>query len=439
LIVPAAAIGALALFAVCGKPEPKPFLFSSAEPNPETAYFAPTTETDLPQTVSLSPEEAGKIVPEYQKNMEAKLKKGDSLFEILKRKGVDPSQIHELVTAARRVHNLGRMQQNQEFSLDFDKRNGQILRFETDIDDSHRIVVERSDKKLQARKEAYEFEIENEFMSGTINESLFLAADEAGLSPILIIQMAEIFAWDIDFQVDMRRGDSFQVLYEKKCLDGQFNQLGRILASQIVNQGKPFWAFYFVGKNGKSDYYDMDGNSLRKAFLKSPLTYRRISSGFSFRRFHPILKTYRPHLGVDYAAPAGTSVRTIGDGRIIYAGWKKGFGRYIEVRHNETYTSTYGHLHRFAKGIAKGKYVEQGQTIGYVGSTGLATGPHLDFRLLKNGRFTNPLTVNLPDADPVNKKDMPAFKKQVEELVAEMGRMSHPQKVTNLPDRRTTI
>lgn len=424
-------------FATTGERNPKPVLLSSAG----SLMDAPLS---LQNTVSPAAAEILRMGalpprPAYQESVKAKLRKGDNLFDLLIREGIASTEIHELVTAARRVHNLSRMQQNQTFSLDYDNRNGQILRFETDIDSDHYLIVEHDGEKLHARKEAYEFEIEYEVVSGTINESLFLAAHEVGLPPVLILELAEVFAWDIDFHVDMRRGDTFQVLYEKKCLDGRFAHLGRILAAVIVNRDEPFWAFYFVGKSGNPDYYDNEGRSLRKAFLKSPLKYRRISSGFSFRRLHPILKIYRPHLGIDYAAPTGTPVRTIGDGRIKYAGWKSGFGRYIEVRHNDTYTSTYGHLHRFAKGIKKSKYVEQGKVIGYVGSTGLSTGPHLDFRLLKNGRFINPLKVNIPDADPVKEEDMPDFKKRVEELLAEIERSRLPEKLTgSMPHGNTS-
>jgi murein DD-endopeptidase MepM/ murein hydrolase activator NlpD len=323
-----------------------------------------------------------------------------------------------LVVAAKPVHDLARLRDGTSISLDYDERDGRILRLELDLDGESRLVVERREGELHARKEPYAFQIRHRVVQGVIEDSLFLAADEAGLPPALTLELAEIFGWDIDFHVDMRRGDRFRVLFEEKYLDGKPVRHGRILAAEIHNQGKTFWAIYFQGQNSRADYYDMDGRSLRKVFLKSPLKFTRISSSYSRRRLHPILKIYRPHLGVDYAAPLGTPVRAIGDGRIVFAGWKGGYGRFVKIRHNSTYTSTYGHLHRFAKGIRSGRYVRQGQVIGYVGKTGLATGPHLDFRLLKNGRFVNPLKVNFPSADPVRKADLPEFRRQVETFLA---------------------
>jgi murein DD-endopeptidase MepM/ murein hydrolase activator NlpD len=419
----------LLLLPACGKNrDSQPVLLSSAPPVMSASFSVP--EIISPAAVEVLRSNALPPRPEYTATIQAKLGKGDNLFDILIKNDIDSREIHELVTAARCVHNLSRMRQDQTFCLDFDTRDGRILRFVTDIDQEHRLVVERNGQGLESRKETYEFEIKHEVVSGTIHNSLFLAATDAGLPPILILELAEIFAWDIDFNVDIRQGDSFDVLYETKYLNGEVSHRGGVLAARVVSQNKPFWAFYFQDSTGKSDYYDQAGRSLRKAFLKSPLTYRRISSGFSYRRFHPILKIYRPHLGVDYAAPTGTPVRTLGDGRIKYAGWKGGFGRYIEVRHNDIYTTTYGHLHRYAKGISKGKYVEQGQVIGYVGSSGLSTGPHLDFRLLKNGQFINPLKVNFPDADPVRAEEMEAFKKITESFIEEMERTRQPEKIT---------
>jgi murein DD-endopeptidase MepM/ murein hydrolase activator NlpD len=324
------------------------------------------------------------------------------------------------VTATKEVHHLGRLRQGGSFVLIYDERDGKVLEFEMDIDEDHLLQVERNADGLEAKKQAFDYEILHKMADGTIQDSLFMAADEAGLPPALTLRLAEIFAWDIDFHVDMRSEDTFRVLYEEKYLDGRFAYYGRILAAVIENQGREFWALRFEDSDGRIDYYDRQGKSLQKIFLKSPLKFTRISSRYSRRRYHPILKIYRPHLGVDYAAPTGTPVRAIGEGRIAFAGWKGGYGRFIKVRHNGIYTSTYGHLHRFAKGIRAGKYVRQGQVIGYVGSTGLSTGPHLDFRLLKNGRFINPLKVNFPNADPVRKKDLPTFQRQAQALMAEM-------------------
>lgn len=364
-------------------------------------------------------ETVAKAPPSYRQSITTEMRKGDTLFDVLKDRGIPPVQIQELVSATRPVYNLGRLRQGQIITLEYDERDGQVYRLETDLGDD-RLVVEREEEDLEAHKEPLDFDIRERVVSGTIQDSLFLAADEAGLPVPLIINLAEIFAWDIDFNVDIRSDDTFVVLFEEKYLDGKFVQTGRILAAGIVNDGKPFWAFYYKDPNGHADYYDEEGKALRKAFLKSPLKYTRISSRFSHRRFHPILKIYRPHLGVDYAAPPGTPIHSIGDGKVLFAGWNNGYGRFIKIRHNDTYTSTYGHLRRFARGIRRGKYVSQGNVIGYVGASGLATGPHLDFRLLKHGRFINPLAVNFPDADPVAPDEMGPFQKQVKQYLSKL-------------------
>jgi len=386
-----------------------------------------TVTAETADASSLMTKEPEPIAPSYEKTIEVAIERGDNLYDLLRGKGLPPSQIHELVAASRPVHDLARLKLGQTFVLAFDERDGRVLKFETAIGGEHRLVVEAEGTQLLARKETLEFEIHHEGASGAIKGSLFVAADKAGLPPAMILELAEIFAWDIDFSLDMREGDTFRVLFEKKRLDNQFVSYGRLLAAEITNKGVPFTAYYFQGSNGKPDYYDRDGNSLRKAFLKSPLNYKYISSRFSHRRFHPILKTYRPHLGVDYAAPTGTPVHSVGNGTIVYVGRKSGFGRYVEVRHNETYSTTYGHLHRYGKGIKSGMRVTQGQTIGYVGSSGLSTGPHLDFRMLKNGMFINPLKVNMPDADPVGEGDVSEFQKSVADLLDKLDE-THPDK-----------
>jgi murein DD-endopeptidase MepM/ murein hydrolase activator NlpD len=409
---------AMALVAVAA------FYFAiQSSPYQEAALTIPRSSSlrtiQQPAEGAAEPKTPEEIAAAHRQNMSAEVRKGDNLFDLLKRKGIPPVQIHELVSAARPVHNLGRLQEGQVVLLDYDQHEEKIHRFETALQES-RLIIERQEEELVAREEAFDYEIRRRVVSGVIEDSLCLAADKAGLPLPVTMALADIFAYDVDFNVDIRANDSFVVLFEEKYLDGRPVQTGRALAAGIENKGKRLWAFYFED-GARGDYYDEHGHSLRKAFLKSPLKYTRISSRFSKNRYHPVLKIYRPHLGVDYAAPKGTPIRSIGDGRILFAGWKGGYGRYVKIRHNGTYSSTYGHLDKFAKGIARGKQMRQGEIIGYVGATGLATGPHLDFRLLKNDKFINPLTVNFPDADPVSKEALAQFQGQVKQYVLEMN------------------
>ena len=251
---------------------------------------------------------------------------------------------------------------------------------------------------------------------GTIEDNLYNSALANHIDPALILELADIFAWDINFFTDIRPGDHYRFIYEKIYIDGKFVRNGRILAAEFINQGRRYEAFFFQTEDGHADYYDENGKSLRKAFLKAPLRYKRISSYFSYHRRHPILGIVRPHLGIDYAAPIGTPVEAVADGRIVYIGWRGGYGKFIKIQHNHIYASTYGHLSRFAKGLRRGSWVKQGQVIGYVGMTGLATGPHLDFRFIKNGRFINYLKFKSPSGRPLSRKYLPLFKNQVAKL-----------------------
>jgi murein DD-endopeptidase MepM/ murein hydrolase activator NlpD len=333
--------------------------------------------------------------------------------------------IQELVQALRPVHDVKRLQQGNVLVLVYDERDWRLLRFETLADKDHLVIVERGENGLlTARKEAFDYEIRTRSVRGTIDGSLFMAVDKAGLPTSVAVSLTEVFDCDIDFHTEIRSTDTFQILVEEKYLDGQFVRFGRILGARITSQGRPFWAFSFKGANGRAEYYDREGRSLRKAFLKSPLKYTRITSGFTHSRFHPVLQIYRPHLGVDYAAPTGTPVRAVAHGRISFAGWEGGFGNMVKIQHNGSLTSMYGHLSRMAPGVHTGASVSQGQLIGYVGATGLATGPHLDFRLVKNGQFINPLKVNTLDGDPVPKDQMAAFRQMVAQRIGDMEKGS---------------
>lgn len=257
-----------------------------------------------------------------------------------------------------------------------------------------------------------EVETRIEIAEGIIESSLWEAMTSKGYDPYLTLKLSDIYAWTVDF-FGIQPGDTFKVVYENKYIKDEPIGIGNVLASYLKNSGKGYHAYYFE-QNGQGEYFDENGDNLRKAFLKAPLNYRRISSKFSKARVHPVTKIVRPHYGVDYAADKGTPVHTVADGTVTEKGWDtKGGGNYIKVKHNSTYTTTYMHLNGFAKGIQKGSRVKQGDLIGYVGSTGSSTGPHLDFRISKNGSYINPLTFESPSANPISDANRTAFEEIV--------------------------
>ncbi|MFA4916101.1 MAG: M23 family metallopeptidase [Syntrophales bacterium] len=265
-------------------------------------------------------------------------------------------------------------------------------------------VINPEEDSLEVLKVQRDLERSICFVKGRVKTSLWETMVEMGEEPSLILNLTDIFAWDIDFLTDVREGDEFELLVECFQENGHFVFFGDILAARYSLQGEEHYAILYQNPEGHRDYYDLKGKSLRKTLLKSPLNYRRISSKFSLSRLHPILKIRRPHYGVDYAARTGTPVVAAGEGRIIYKGWKGGYGKTVIIKHALKYRTSYGHLSRFAKKLSKGSLVKQGQVIGYVGSTGLATGPHLDYRVKKSGRYIDPLTMVIPSAAPIQQK-----------------------------------
>jgi murein DD-endopeptidase MepM/ murein hydrolase activator NlpD len=262
---------------------------------------------------------------------------------------------------------------------------------------------------------------------GSISTSLFEAVGAAGETDALAVMLADIFAYDIDFIRELRSGDAFQVLVEKRFREGRPAGYGRVLAATFSNQGETFTAFLFKDGNNPPTYYSADGKALRKAFLKAPLAFSRISSGFTMRRFHPIAKTWRAHPAIDYAAPAGTPIMAIGDGTVVAAGRTAGNGNFVKLRHNGGIESMYLHMSRFAKGMRQGKRVLQGQTIGYVGSTGLATGPHLCFRMFQGGSPINPARLKSASAAPVSRERLAEFRSVTAPLLARLEGREAPQ------------
>ncbi|RHJ86533.1 M23 family metallopeptidase [Parabacteroides sp. AM08-6] len=283
-------------------------------------------------------------------------------------------------------------------------------------------VINLTSDTIQAYNFSKPITLKKQYAEGTLNSSLWNVIKASGANPLLALKLSDIYAWQIDF-FDVKEGDSYQVLYNVAYIDDTTAlNISSIEGAIFTHQGKDFVAIPFT-QDSVFEYFDSDGNSLRKAFLKAPLDFIRITSRFSNARFHPILKRYRAHHGVDYAAPVGTEVKSIGDGTIIAKGYAGGGGNTLKVKHNSTYTTSYMHLSRYAKGIEVGSHIKQGQVIGYVGSTGLSTGPHLDFRVYKNGQPINPLQMEAPPSLPVKTELRDSFAIVKQTVLAELDSM----------------
>ncbi|MFQ5532827.1 MAG: peptidoglycan DD-metalloendopeptidase family protein, partial [Candidatus Methylomirabilales bacterium] len=280
--------------------------------------------------------------------------------------------------------------------------------------------VKREESGYRAARRKVPLERRVEKVAGKVTSSLFESIETLGERPDLAIRFLNIFLWDFDFNSHARPGDEFRMLVEKEYGGGEFVRYGKILIAQYKNRGKTYTGIYFETRPGKGDFYTPKGRSVRKTFLRSPLRFTRISSRYTHRRRHPILGGIRPHLAVDYAAPYGTPVWAVAGGVVIKAGWDGGSGRSVLIRHRLGYRTMYNHLSRFARGIRKGVRIRQKQVIGYVGSTGLSTGPHLDYRVIKNGRFVNPLTQKFIPGNPIHKSKRGEFRRLRDRLLRQL-------------------
>jgi len=337
-----------------------------------------------------------------------KVKKNENLSELLLRKGISYSTIDKIDKISKPVFDARKIKKNQSCYYFSSKDSLKKLEyFIYKINPIEYVVYQLKDSlsvytgKLPVTKKI-------KSVSGIISKSLWSCMEKNDINPVLALQLSDIYQWTIDF-FGIQKGDKFRVIYEENYIEGKPLDISNIYACQFQHIGEDSYAFLFT-QDSISDYFDEKGNSLKKVFLKAPLKFSRISSHFTYHRYHPILKITRPHFGVDYAAPKGTPVHSIGDGIVTRKGYqKRGGGNYVYIKHNSVYTTSYMHLNRFAKGIHPGTRVHQGQLIGYVGMTGLATGPHLDFRVFKNGTPMNPLKVKSPPVKPVSKENMTAF------------------------------
>ena len=334
------------------------------------------------------------------------VKQGDNLASIFQRNGFGARDVHE-ITSTDYGKQLKEIFPGHRLSFTKLGDTLQTLTYSTDRLTSY--TFRRNGDGFIAQKDVFQPERVTTYKHSSIDSSLFVASQRAGLPDNLTMRLAQIFQWDIDFVLDIRPGDEFFVLFEELYFEGEFIGYGDILAAEFVNQGKRYRAVQYQTKSGRKDYFTPEGISMRKAFLRAPVEFSRISSRFNMRRLHPVRKTVRPHRGIDYAAPVGTPILAAGDGRINTATRNRANGRYIIINHGQQFVTKYLHLSKFARGIKAGKKVKQGQVIGYVGATGLVTGPHLHYEFLVNGVQMNPRTVALPKAKSISKNELAEF------------------------------
>lgn len=368
----------------------------------------------LPATTVVDVENATFLREEF-------VQRSDTFYSLMARLGVSDQEALDFIRQNEQAQAIARQLRPGKVVTAKTGEHGKLiaLYFPLNSKDTT-VVVERRGNSFVASNQSLKLDQRTVIKSGTISSSLFGATDALNIPDAIAIQLAEIFAGDIDFYRDLRKGDKFSLVYETFTHRGQPVRSGRILAAEFINDQTTHSAFWFQAEDGKEGYYTADGKTLRKAFLRSPLEFSRVTSGFTNARFHPVLKTWRAHKGVDYGAPKGTRVRSVADGTVLFAGRQGGYGNLIVLKHQGTYSTAYGHLNGFSTGIRKGARVHQGDTIGYVGQTGLATGPHLHYEFRVNSHQVNPLAVKLPVAIPLETSQIARFQATTEPLRAKL-------------------
>jgi len=372
----------------------------------------PVIERPL-QAVSSTP-----VAPAYTEK-QARVRPGDSLAAIFQREGIPARELQRLLASkplGPRLKNIYpghgltfTLAEDQTLvKLAYSPGKLESLEFERTGDEFIGHEIKQEPQRTTAYKHA------------AIDHSLFIASQRAGLDDALTMRLAQIFQWDIDFVLDIRAGDEFYVLFEELYLGDEFVGTGDILAAEFINQGQSYQAIRYTEESGESGYFNPKGESMRKAFLRAPVEFSRISSNFNLRRVHPLFKRTMPHRGIDYAAPSGTPILAAGNGTVVTASRTEANGNFIVIKHGEQFVTKYLHLSKFARGVSRGARVKQGQTIGYVGATGWATAPHLHYEFLVNGVHKNPRTVKLPDAAPIPPGELPRFGAQATPLIAQL-------------------
>jgi murein DD-endopeptidase MepM/ murein hydrolase activator NlpD len=364
------------------------------------------------KTVVITPEPVG---PQWK---EFTVQNGDNLSILFKRAGLNDRAIYELFSDAKEAKDLRHIRPGQKMS--FLVEDGRLTGLKYIISELDSLTFERSSKGFSGKQITLKPDVKYAFRQGTIDSSLYMAGKRAGMPSPLTMEMANIFGWDIDFALDIQKGDSFKVMYEEQFLKGKKIGFGKVIAAEFTNGGKTFKAVRYTDKDGHSAYYTPDGRGMHKAFLRTPIEFARISSHFNLARKHPVLHIIRAHKGTDYAAARGTPIRATGNGKVSFAGRKGGYGNTVIIQHGQGIQTLYGHMNAFAKGMRSGARVSQGDVIGYVGSTGLASGPHLHYEFHVNGQVRNPVTVPLPKAIGIDKAELARFNETTRPLIAKL-------------------
>lgn len=346
------------------------------------------------------------------------VKPGQSLSDIFREQGLNPSDLQRALDTQADASALRRIRPGDEFAFQFG-HHGTLKALRFDRDEKTRVTLDFSGSSVSEAIEDRSVERRVEVAHGVITSSLFEAGDQAGMSDLMTLKLANAFGYDIDFAQDLRQGDSFSVIYDEVYREGERLRAGDVIAATFINQGKRYTAIRYTNAKGETLFYTEDGRPLRKAFLRTPVEFTRISSKFSSGRMHPILGKMRAHRGVDYAAPSGTPIRAAGAGKVVFRGKKGGYGNAVIIQHNGKFTTLYGHMSRFAAGKV-GQRVSQGQVIGYVGMTGLASGPHLHYEFRIDGKHRDPLTVTLPKEEPLPAAELARFNKDATPLLAQL-------------------
>lgn len=350
------------------------------------------------------------IIPDREEQLE--IKSGSSFSSLLQDYGFSMTEINEIYNNTLDIYDFKNIKTGGFIKLKYKGNSDNLISLIYQINADQEIIVDLTDGQYKAELVDINYDIEIEHIKTEITNSLYLSALSAGMDDKSIINLANAFQWTLDFSMDTQKGDVFELIYEKKYLKGEFKDSGQILAARYINSGKEFQVYYFEENEDNKGFFDENGNSVQKMFLKTPVEFKYISSGFTTGlRYIKEFNVSTGHRAIDYAAPIGTPIRAVGDGLITYVGWNGSYGNFISIRHNGTYTTNYAHLSRFA--VKNGQRVKQGEIIGYVGSTGFSTGPHLHYEMVKNGIKINPLTEILPPGEAIKEENLARYYQEI--------------------------